>query len=119
MTRRYALLPSLILIEGPPLECAPATQEEILAELAAAGFTEERLERIFVNTERNDEYFRAHETELFDQYPDKALLIHSGGIVEAFDDIAELSRRRDELGQDAADGAIRRKCRHHTVNWIM
>lgn len=86
-----------------------ATEEEILEELTAIGLDEERLERMFVNAECNEAYFRAHQWELFDRYPDKILLIHSGGTVEAFDDICTLSRRREELDQDAADGAIRRR----------
>ena len=86
-----------------------ATEEEILAELAANGFDLERIERGFVSAERNDEYFRAHQWELFERYPDRMLLIHSGGIVEPFDDMHEIARRYRELDQPIRDGAITRR----------
>ena len=96
------------------------TQEEILADLAANGFTEERLERIFVDTEHNAEYFRTHEKELFEQHPDKVLLIHSGGIVEGFKDRRQASDRKRGLNQDIRDGAIIRQRIQQTEGvWIL
>ncbi|MDE2744362.1 MAG: hypothetical protein OXI41_00060 [Chloroflexota bacterium] len=85
------------------------TQEEILADLAANGFTEERLQRIFEESDRNDEFFRAHEEELFAQHPDKILIIHSGGIVETFENATESSKRYHELDLSIRDGAIIRR----------
>lgn len=85
------------------------TQEEILADLAANGFTEERLQRIFEESARNDEFFRAHEEELFNQHPGKILIIHSGGVVEVFDNAEESSQRYHGLNQSTRDGAIVRR----------
>ena len=111
MKHRSALVGTVIYRGKLDQPVDNATEEEILEELAAIGLTEERIERIFVNMERNEVYFQAHQWELFERYPDKLLLIHSGGVVETFDEICELTRRREELDQDAADGAIRRRQR--------
>ncbi len=85
------------------------TEEEILEELAENGFDLERLERGFVNAERNDEYFRVHQWELFERYPDQILLIHSGGVVEPFDDIHKMADRWRELDEPIRDAAITRQ----------
>lgn len=46
---------------------------------------------------RNFDFFVEHGTALFAQHPDEWLLIHSGGQVEAFDDLGVLFDRRSEL----------------------
>ncbi len=47
--------------------------------------------------ERNTQYLVEHEQEFYELYSDKWVLIHSGGEVEAFDDLRELEQRRREL----------------------
>ena len=47
--------------------------------------------------QRNFDYFAEHGTTLFALHPDEWLLIHSGGQVEAFDDLGALFERRSEL----------------------
>lgn len=47
--------------------------------------------------ERNTKYLIEHEQEFYELYPEKWVLIHSGGTVEAFDDLRVLERRRREL----------------------
>ena len=93
------------------------TTREQTEELAALGIDLERLERAFIRAERNDEYFRAHQWELFDLFRDKIVLVHSGGIVETFDDTYEMARRFRDLDQDVAEGAITRRFREGI--WIL
>ena len=109
MKHRSALVGTVIYRGKLDQPVDTATQEELLEELAAIGLDEERLERIFVNAERNRKFFRAHQWELFECYPGKILLIHSGGIVEAFDDIYQLADRYHALDRIARDGAISRQ----------
>ena len=47
--------------------------------------------------ERNTRYLIEHEQEFYERYPEKWVLIHSGGQVEAFDDLRVLEQRRREL----------------------
>lgn len=85
------------------------TTREQTEDLAALGIDLERLERGFVEAERNDEYFRAHQWDLFERYPDQILLIHSGGVVEPFDDIHKMADRWRELDEPIRDAAITRQ----------
>ena len=56
--------------------------------------------------ERNNDYFLAHSDELFKQYPDKWILVHSGGVVEAFDDFLGLYNRRKQLDRVTSAGSM-------------
>ena len=47
--------------------------------------------------ERNTRYLIEHEQEFYELYAEKWVLVHSGGEVEAFDDLRVLERRRREL----------------------
>ena len=55
---------------------------------------------------RNHDYFNEHAKELFERYPDRWLLIHSGGEVSAFNDLTALIRERNALDDVKRGGAI-------------
>lgn len=46
---------------------------------------------------RNFDYFVEHAAMLFAKHPDQWLLVHSGDKVEAFENLADLFKRRDKL----------------------
>lgn len=66
---------------------------------------------------RNFDYFVEHGTALFVQHPDEWLLIHSGGQVEAFDNLGKLFERRSKLA------GVQRKAamieRRKTAAWLL
>ena len=55
---------------------------------------------------RNHDYFNEHAQELFERYPDQWLLIHSGGEVAPFDDLAKLIDERNTLSEVQRGGSI-------------
>lgn len=57
----------------------------------------EVMRAVWEEGERNTQYLIDHEQEFYELYSDKWLLIHSGGEVEAFDDLRVLEQRRREL----------------------
>ena len=57
--------------------------------------------------QRNWSYFVEHQQELFEQYQDTIVLIHSGGRVAASDDIQELIAARNSLDEVEAAGAFK------------
>ena len=66
---------------------------------------------------RNHDYFNEHADDLFAQYPDHWLLIHSGGQVEAFDDLVALIDLRSTFDDVKRGGAIIE--RRRTGAWIL
>ena len=56
--------------------------------------------------QRNWSYFVEHQQELFEQYQDTIVLIHSGGRVAASDDILALISVRNSLDEVEAAGAF-------------
>ena len=57
--------------------------------------------------QRNWSYFVEHQQELFEQYQDTKILIHSSGCVVASDDIQELIEARNSLDAVEAAGAFK------------
>lgn len=57
----------------------------------------EEMRAVWAEGERNTQYLVEHEREFYELYADKWVLVHSGGEVEAFDDLRVLERRRREL----------------------
>ena len=57
----------------------------------------EQMRAIWEEGDRNTRYLVEHEQEFYELYPEKWVLIHSGGTVEAFDDLRVLEQRRREL----------------------
>lgn len=87
----------------------PLTEEEVLADWEAAGFSKERRRRMRSNDERNRKFLERHEQELFECFADKTLLIHSGNVVEVFDDYDQAANRLCELDPVAGDSAMIRQ----------
>ena len=55
---------------------------------------------------RNHDYFNEHAKELFEQYPNSWLLIHSGGEVSPFDDLVKLMDKRNTFDAIKRGGSI-------------
>ena len=87
----------------------PLTEEEVLAAWEAEGLPKERRRRMRANDQRNKKFLEQHEQELFECFADKTLLIHSGNVVEVFDDYDQAANRKCELDQEASDSAMIRQ----------
>lgn len=86
---------------------------EALAEL----IDPEYLDAVVKEIQRNNEFFLAHERDIWDQHPAKSVLVHSGTQVEAFDEFSDLLRRRESLAPVTRDGSL---CRWQREGlWIL
>lgn len=70
------------------------------------GLDSAEIDRKMKEARRNDDFFVAHSAELFEQHPDQWILIHSGGVVETFDEFLQLHNRRRELDPAVAAGSM-------------
>ncbi len=65
--------------------------------LADLGISQMYVERVRRMSRRNEDFYAAHEQELWKAHVGKWLLIHDGATVEAFDEFTGLAARLDEL----------------------
>jgi hypothetical protein len=97
-----------------------STQQQLSADeqIRALGHDPAYVREVIQDGLRNDRYYLEHQQELWAEHGTKHLLIHSDGIVEAFEDFSDLLARLDELPKRARDGSIRRGGQCEGV-WIL
>lgn len=73
---------------------------------ADLGLEPEFMEAVAEMSRRNDEFYAAHQQEIWQQHAGKCVLIHSGSTVEVFDEVDDLMARLTALDPVAGSSSL-------------